>query len=105
MQRDMQDPARPVNVAAQQCQGTEDAFRAFLLPELRPFNQSPIDLLTARRLMDLMSAAKQGVTVPTVRSVITDITASRGFVMVALGPLCLSERRSVCRKTKSAKAV
>jgi hypothetical protein len=47
MQHDMQDPARPVNVTAQKCQGTEDAFRMFLLPELRPFNQSPIDLLTA----------------------------------------------------------
>lgn len=101
----MQAPARPINVTAQQCQGTGYAFRAFLLPELRPFYQSPTDLLTARRLMELMSAAKQSMTVPTVRSIITDITASRGFVMVALGPLCLSERMSVCRRMKSAKAV
>ena len=100
----MQELTSLVDVTAQQCQGTGSAFRAPSLPELRPFNQGPLDLLTACRLMELMSAARQNVTLQIVKSVITDITARRS-VMVALGRLCLSERRSACPTMKSAKTV
>jgi hypothetical protein len=62
MQHDTQDSARPINVTAQQYQGKGDVFQKFLPPELRPFNQNPIDLFAAWRLMDWRSAVKQSMT-------------------------------------------